>query len=88
MPCPSGDDDAHLSALTGPSFKLFEDLRHELQDNMDLRTLHDSMVTDRGEPWHVVGGLILRGSYVFMPTTSTSLQVVLQLAHSVGLEGM
>jgi hypothetical protein len=43
-----------------------------VQDNADLRTLHDSVVADRGEPWCIIGGLILRGSCVFVPAASTA----------------
>lgn len=58
------DDDVHLQALTVPVFHLFDMLRHELQEDVALRELRNSVVAERGEPWHVVDGLILRGSYV------------------------
>jgi hypothetical protein len=79
--------DEQLSALTGPSFKLFDDLRQELQDNADLRAFRDSVVADRGDPWHISNGLIMHGSRVFVPSTSAALPVVLQLAHTAGHEG-
>jgi hypothetical protein len=71
-----GDDDASLGALTGPSFWLYDDLRQELQvDNM-LRAFYDTVVADRGAPWRVVDGLILRGTHVFVPASSPSLPTV------------
>jgi hypothetical protein len=82
------DDAAHLSALIGPSFKIFEDLRQELQDHDDLHALRDSVVADRGTPWRLMDGLILRGTHVFMPAMSATLPTVLQLVHTAGHEGM
>lgn len=54
---------------------------------MELRALRDSVVADHGMPWHVVDGLILCGSRVYVPATSVVLPTVLQLAHSAGHEG-
>lgn len=82
------DDEAvRLSALSGPSFQLFADLRHELEHDATLRAFRDSVVTQRGAPWRVADGLILKGSRVYVPPTSTVLDTVLQLAHEVGHEG-
>ena len=83
-----GDDNAHLNALTSTSFKLFEDLYRELQDDTDLCALRDSMVADRGEPWHITDGLIMRGSRVYVPPTSAALPTVIELAHTAGHEGI
>jgi hypothetical protein len=78
---------SQLHALSGPSFQLFEDLRREMAENSEFRAFRDSVVTDRGEPWHVVDGLIMRGARVFVPAGSAVLPVVLELAHSTGHEG-
>lgn len=80
-----GDDNASLSALTGPSFWLYDDRRHELQVDDTLRAFHDTVVADRDAPWRVVDGLILRGTRVFVPISSPSLPAVLQLAHSLAM---
>lgn len=82
-----GEEDVQLHVLTGPSFCLFDDLQQELQSNAELRTLRDSMVADRGAPWQVVNGLIMRGARVFIPAGSAALPVVLELAHTTGHEG-
>jgi hypothetical protein len=78
---------SQLHALSGPSFQLFEDLRREMAENSEFRAFRDSVVTDRGEPWHVVDGLVMRGARVFVPAGSAVLPVVLELAHSTGHEG-
>lgn len=83
-----GDDDVSLSTLSGPSFRLYDDLRRELQEDPALRAFRDGMVAESGAPWHVVDGLVLRGTRVFIPVSSTSLPYVLQLAHSTGHEGI
>ncbi|XP_066342159.1 uncharacterized protein [Miscanthus floridulus] len=80
------DDDAHLSVLTRPSSKLFEELCRELQDKANFRAFLDSVVVERGTPWCIMNGLILRGTHVFVPATSTALPTVLQLAHTAGHE--
>jgi hypothetical protein len=45
------DDDASLSALTGPSFWLYDDLCQELQVDDKLRAFRDTVVADHGAPW-------------------------------------
>jgi hypothetical protein len=84
---PREDEEVPLSALTFPSFKLFDDLHHELQENADHCALCDSVVADHGAPWRGVDGLILHGSCVYVPTTFVALPVVLQLAHSASHDG-
>ena len=56
------DEAAHVLALSGPSFQLYDDLRHELEHDAALRALRDSVVAERGAPWRVEHGLILQGS--------------------------
>jgi hypothetical protein len=80
-----GDDDASHSALTGPSFWLYDDLRQELQVDDTLRAFRDTVVADRSAPWRVVDGLILRGTRVFVLVSSPSLPAVLQLARSLAM---
>jgi hypothetical protein len=83
------DGDALLSALSKPSFALFDDLRRELNDNIELRALQDSIVVECGMPWRVVDGLILRGgARVFILAASMLVPTVLELAHSTGHEGI
>lgn len=83
-----GDEDASLSTLSGPSFKLYDDLRRELQEDATLRVFRDSVVAERSAPWRMVQGLVLHGARVFVPATLAALPVVLQIAHSAGHEGI
>lgn len=53
-----------------------------------LRAFRDTVVTDRGAPWRVVDGLVMRGARVFVLASSPSLPAVLQLVHSAGHEGI
>ena len=77
-----------LHALSGPSFDLFDNLRRKLDKDTAMRALRDSIAADRGAPWRVVDGLILHGTRVFVPVQSALLPIVLELAHSVGHEGV
>jgi len=38
------DDEAAAHAISGPSFELFDELRREVQENLDLRALWDTGV--------------------------------------------
>ena len=80
--------DAVLGALSGPSFQLYDVLRQELQDDPNLRAFRDTVVADRGDPWRLVDGLVLRGTQVFVPATSSLVPTVIELSHSVGHEGI
>jgi hypothetical protein len=83
-----GDHTFSIEVRSGPSFQLYEDLRREFDADAALREFRDTVVRDRGEPWHVVDGLVLRGSRIFIPLSSPLLHDVLQLAHSAGHEGI
>ena len=63
-------------------------LRQELQDDPNLQAFRDTVVADRGDPWRLVDGLVLRGTQVFVPATSPLVPTVLELSHSVGHEGI
>jgi hypothetical protein len=76
-----------LATLSGPSFRLYDELRNELQDVAELSHLRDSVVAARGDSWRIAEGLILHGSRVFVPAASKVLPQVLQLAHTSGHEG-
>jgi len=74
--------------LSGPTFALYDDLRHELQEDDRLRHLRNSIVAAHGAPWRLDTGLILCGTRVYVPPTSRALAEVLQLAHTAGHEGV
>jgi hypothetical protein len=71
-----------------PTFDLYTDLRHELQEDAQLRQLRDSIVDNRGVPWRIMDGLVLHGWCVYIPASSTVLPAVLHLAHTSGHEGI
>jgi hypothetical protein len=83
-----GDTEAALEVHSGPTFHLYDDLRRELDNDTVLRAFRDSVVQERGAPWRVLDGLVLRGSRVYVPASSAHLPDVLQLAHSAGHEGI
>lgn len=80
-------DGSHLSAPSGPSFTIFEDLRHDGPDYATRQTLSGTFIHDSGEPWHVVDGL-LRGVSLFVPVSTVALATVLQFAHTTGHDGV
>jgi transposase InsO family protein len=85
---PQDGTDAVLATLSGPSFQLYGVLRRELQDDPELRAFRDTVVADRGEPWRVVDGLVLKGAQVFVHATSQMVAPVIELAHTAGHEGI
>jgi len=50
--------------------------------------MRDNISTTRGEGWRVENGLIVKGSRVFVPSSSQHLESILQLAHTNGHEGI
>lgn len=72
--------------MSGPSFDLFDSLRHELNDNDTLRALRDS-IAERGAPWRIANSLILHGVRIFIPAESALLPTVVEQAHSTGHKG-
>ena len=80
---------ASLAALSAPTFRLFDDLRQELDTNATLRARRDAVATGaHGASWTVHEGLILHDGRVFVPASSPLLDDVLQLAHTGAHEGI
>lgn len=80
-------DELHdeLLALSFPHFDLFNELLQEIEQSMDLSTLHAAiLVGDKPACWSVVDELIIFDRGVYVAPTSASLPVVLQLSHGVG----
>jgi hypothetical protein len=63
-------------------------LRHEIQDDPALRFFRDTVVATRGDPWRVVDGLVLCGAQVFVLASSSLVPTIMELAHSMGHEGI
>jgi hypothetical protein len=75
--------------LLGPTFKLFDDLWCEFDDDTSLRTLRDEAATGaQGPNWWVLDGLPIVDGQVYMPPTSSCFQAVLAATHDVGHEGI
>jgi hypothetical protein len=76
-------------ALSAPQFKLFDDLRHEINSDVALPQLRDAI---RGgakpTPWPVVDGLILFNGRMYIAPTSVCRQAILELVHGAGHEGV
>jgi len=80
--------DMSIHVLSTPTFQFYHDLREEMEQNAELKTLRDTIAATRGDQWRVQNGLIHRGRLVYIPFTSTALQTALQLAHTTGHEGI
>jgi len=80
--------DMSIHVLSTPTFQFYHDLREEMEQNAELKTLRDTIAATQGDQWRVQNGLIHRGRLVYIPFTSTALQTALQLAHTTGHEGI
>jgi hypothetical protein len=77
-----------VAALSIPSFHLFGDLRRELDTDLALRVLKEEAAAGaRGASWAVVDDLITVDGRVYVPTSSASLQAILDNEHGAGHEG-
>jgi hypothetical protein len=80
---------AELQALSAPQFSLFDDVRQEINGDVELSQLRDAI---RGgtkpETWRVVDGLILFKGRVFISAHSGLRQAILELVHGTGHEGV
>ena len=74
--------DMTIATISSPTFQLYQELRQELGNNNDLWQIRDTITSARGDQWSVQEGLICHGHRVFIPATSSTLQTVLQLAHT------
>jgi hypothetical protein len=81
---------AELSALSAPSFHIFDTLRQEIEHELDLRRLREEVLaSSRGVKWKMVdGGLITVASRVYVPATSPVHFEALANAHGEGHEGV
>jgi hypothetical protein len=78
-----------LTALSTPTFQLYDDIRHELDTEDALRQHREAAGTGAlGPAWTVRDGLTLYEGRVYVPATSARLDDVLQLAHTGGHEGI
>jgi hypothetical protein len=83
--------DPSLAALSTPEFRTFDDIRQELDSNVDLQQLHEVNNGSRGEQWKVVDGLVTvagKKGKVYVPSSSLSLPAILSWAHDLGHEGV
>ena len=76
-------------AVSGPSFALLDEIRRATTTAPDSCALLDQLrAGELGDPWHVVDGLLLHGSRVWVPDYGDLRQQVLLLAHTAGHEGI
>ena len=82
-------DTSLLATMSMPTFALYDDLRQELAQDAELWARRDAVAAgDHGGDWSVRDGLIIYDGRVFVPPTSVVLPDILQLAHTVGHEGV
>lgn len=78
-----------ITMLSGPTFKLYDDIRREVQQLPAMIQVHERIMSGKLQaPWQVQDGLILHSSKVFLDNSSSLLQTVLDLAHCTGHEGV
>jgi hypothetical protein len=82
-------DTTSLMALFGTTFKMFDDVWCEFDDDTSLDTFCDGAVTGiRGPNWRVLDGLLIINGQVYMPPTSSCFQAVLVVMQDIGHEGI
>jgi hypothetical protein len=64
---------AELTALSAPSFHIFNELHQEFDDQSSLQELRAViLIGDRGDKWQVIVGLVLVHGMVYVPLNSLS----------------
>jgi hypothetical protein len=77
------------SALSAPQFQLFDDLRQEINGDVELSQLRDAIRGGaKATSWSVVDGLIMYNGRVYVSPSSASRAAILGLAHHAGHEGV
>jgi hypothetical protein len=78
-----------IYALTAPTFQLYKDLEEECAHSEEGQQLSAQIKEGSlGDPWHTQEGLIMHGSRVFVPASSTLIPAILEAAHSAGHGGV
>jgi hypothetical protein len=76
-------------ALSRVTFKLFDALRREFDDDNDLHTLRDdAVVGNRGPKGWVIDGLPTVEDKIFLPSASPCLSATIEAAHDMGTKGL
>ena len=69
---------ACFSAVLVPTFRLFDDLRREVDTDPALRARRDAVAAgDHGDSWCVREGQLLHKGHVFVPSSSPLLDDIL-----------
>ena len=77
------------AAVSVPTFRLFDELRWEVEADATLRACRDAVASGaHGDAWTVRDRLMPHKGRVFVPRSSALLDDVLQLAHTGGHEGI
>jgi hypothetical protein len=77
-----------LVVLSAPQFKMFDDLRTDIEEVAVIRKLRDEIIAGgRGDKWQVIDGLVTVAGKVYVLTTSPHLPAILSAVHDMGHEG-
>jgi hypothetical protein len=79
---------AELSALSIPSFQLFDSIQQEIMSSPELSELKKDIITGiHGDKWHMIDDLITMAGYVYIPPTSPCIAEVLTNTHKLVMKG-
>jgi hypothetical protein len=82
------EDQAEVSTISTPSFRLFDDLHVEFATNPELDALCQAVQEGaRGDKWTVVDDLVMVGGRIYTAPSFVYLREVLAGAHNMGHEG-
>jgi hypothetical protein len=81
-------EDGQLMAVSAPTFRVFDDLRTEIEEIAALRQLEEVLADKKGDKWKIIDGLITVGGKAYISTDSPCLPGLLVAAHSIGHEGV
>ena len=72
-----------------PTFALYDEIRQEIDGDTILSQLRDAVRGGAKPPqWSVADGMVLFKGRIFLPSSSSLLQPVLELVHGTGHEGV
>lgn len=81
-------EEGSLAMISSPTFRLYDDIRREVQDNAEMQQMHEDCGRELGDPWRVQDGLVLHGRRMYPTASSALVPTALQLAHSTTHEGI
>lgn len=83
------DDSTELLALSGPSFRLLDEILAATGTDEEMGCLRQQRQdVALGAPWHTTDGFLLHGKCLFIPAQHDLRQQVIELAYATGHEGI